>query len=86
MRGGRILSVGINKRRNNPLIFENKDGIINGSHIHAEIDAMRKVTNLQGAKIYIARVNNNGKPGLSRPCPQCYDRIVNAGITKVVYT
>ena len=87
VKGGRILSTGINKVRNHPDVLSSKEEVKSESHIHAEIDAIRKVSNLDGAKIYVARLNKNGTSvGLSRPCDSCYDKIVEVGITKIIYT
>lgn len=86
VKGGRIISTGINKIRNHPDVFGESTEIKKHSHIHAEIDAMRKVSDLRNAKIYVARINNNGKTGLSRPCDNCYNSILEAGITRIVYT
>lgn len=86
VRGGRIISTGINKVRNHPDVLEDAVTIKAESHIHAEVDAIRKVDDLKGAKIYVARVNRHGSPSLSRPCESCYSRITDVGITKIVYT
>lgn len=86
VKGGRILSTGINKVKNHPDVFEDKETILENSHIHAEVDALKKVGRVKGATIYIVRVNKTGKTGLSRPCDSCYERIVDAGITKIIYT
>lgn len=86
VRGGRIISTGINKFKNHPMVFNDVKLIKQSAHVHAEIDAMRKIGDLRGAKIYIARINKNGVRGLSRPCDACYQEITNAGIHKIVYT
>ena len=86
VKGGRIVSTGINKVRNHPDVLESPDVIKSDAHVHAEVDAIRKGGDLRGAKIYVARVNRSGFPGLSRPCESCYGRIVEAGVTKIVYT
>ena len=86
VKGGRVLSTGINKFKNHPNIFENKSIIKQKAHIHAEADAIRKAGDLKGATIYVARINKTGNTGLSRPCNYCYEKIIEAGITKIVYT
>lgn len=56
-------------------------------HVHAEIDAIKKVKGgLKGATIYVARISPFGKGMLSRPCDRCYDIITSSGINKIVYT
>ena len=86
VRGGNVLSLGINKMRNHPNIIQ-EELIKDACHIHAEIDAIKKVKrDLRGATIYVARVSPFGKGVMSRPCNRCYEQITNAGITKIVYT
>lgn len=82
VKSGRVLSIGINKLKNNP---EHVVGYGLCS-IHAEADAISRVKNPRGAAIYIARVNNNGEPRLSRPCDDCAKMIRDVGISKIVYT
>ena len=86
VKGGRIISTGVNKIRNHPDLFDDESLIKKESHVHAEIDAIKKVSDLRGAKIYIARINRSGQQRLSRPCDNCYNYIVDSGITKIVYT
>lgn len=82
VKGGRVLSIGINKWKNNP---ENVVGYGKCS-VHAEADAISRVKNPRGATIYVARVNNQGHPRLSRPCDGCATMIREVGISKVIYT
>ncbi len=85
VRGGSVISVGINKNRNHPTVVSSEH-IKTHCSVHAEIDALRKVKNAKGATIYVARVNRKGQDRLSRPCDRCHDAIRDAGIRKVVYT
>jgi len=85
VKGGRVMSVGINKFRNHPLIIQ-PEIIKTVCSVHAEMDALRKIRDARGATIYVARVNNGGKTRLSRPCNYCYKAIREAGINKIVYT
>ena len=82
---GRVMSVGINKWRNHPSIIE-ESKVKHECSVHAEIDAMSRVKDARGATIYVARVNNNGEPLLSRPCDNCHSAIIDAGISKIIYT
>ena len=85
VKGGRVLSVGINKFRNHPLIIQ-PEIIKTVCSVHAEVDALRKIKDARGATIYVARVNNRGAERMSRPCNYCYDAIRKAGISKIIYT
>lgn len=53
---------------------------------HAEIRAMKGVKNTQGATMYIARLSSGGTTLLSRPCVWCLCHIIDAGISRIVYT
>lgn len=86
VRGGNVLSLGINKMKNHPDVIP-EELIKDACHVHAEIDAIKKVKNdLRGATIYVARVSPFGKGVMSRPCNKCYQAISSAGISKIVYT
>jgi|ERR1044071_995398 tRNA(Arg) A34 adenosine deaminase TadA len=81
-KGGSILSVGVNRRRNDPAVT------VKGATFHAEEMAIR---NLRGAdankaKIYVARVSKLDIPALSRPCNRCYVLIKRMGIKEIYYT
>lgn len=85
VKGGRIISTGTNKFRNDPLNVQS-EYIKTSCSVHAEIDAIKKVSDLRGATIYVARVNKQGRPALSRPCDNCFEEIQRVGIRKVVHT
>lgn len=84
-RGGRVLGIGFNKFRNHPSIIE-PDKIKEHCSIHAEVDALSKVSDPRRATIYVARVSNSGDDRLSKPCSYCHRFIVESGIKKIVYT
>lgn len=85
VKGGRVLSTGMNKERNHPKIVSSEH-IKTHCSVHAEIDALKKAGDVRGATMYIARVNKRGQDRSSRPCDKCYSNIINAGIKKIVYT
>lgn len=88
VRGGSVLSIGVNKWRNDMSLTNDmfNDGRSADVSVHAEIDALSRVANPAGATIYIARINKAGEPRLSGPCNDCSEALDNAGITKIVYT
>lgn len=95
VKGGRVISTGYNKYVNPPHLFPDKSPNEDGysefrqhSSIHAEIDAIRGVDPeiVRGATIYVARVTHGGGVGLSRPCENCTNALIDAGVRKVVYT
>lgn len=83
-KGGSLMSVGVNVIKNDPFIVGTD--AVNPNH-HAETMAIRATkADLRGAVIYVARINNSGKPMMSRPCKTCREAIALAGIRKIVYT
>lgn len=88
VRGGSVLSIGINKWRNDfPLVStDNEDEKSFDISVHAEIDALSRVSNPRGATIYIARVNKKGQARMSKPCKRCAQALKDAGVSKVIYT
>lgn len=82
----RVLGVGKNKRKNHPSIVSENHIKLHCS-VHAEEDAIKNSnTQLKGATIYVARVNNFGIDRNSKPCSNCQALIEKHGIKKVVYT
>lgn len=85
VKGGRVISTGINKERSHPRIVSSEH-IKDHCSVHAEIDAIKKAKDVSGATIYVARVNKRGVARDSRPCNRCYEVIKNNGIKKIIYT
>lgn len=84
VRKGKIISWGINSLRNHPSVCSDPKA---QAGRHAEREAIRRAnTNLEGATIYVARINKTGDPLLSKPCKACQEAIEKAGIKKVIYT
>lgn len=75
-----VLALGINKTKNNP---EFVDQYLS---VHAEIDALSRVRNPEGATIYVARVKRGGGFGLAKPCPRCQKALAEAGVKRAIYT
>lgn len=82
---GRVMSIGINKWRNHPNIIE-KSKVKSECSVHAEVDAISRVGDTKGATMYVARINAGGQPVFSRPCDNCHLAILDAGISKIIYT
>lgn len=88
VKGGRVLAQGINKPKTNQFIetYAHHEDCT----IHAEahvILQVRKKIDLNGAKLYVARMRKNDKqPGISKPCIMCQKIIRRYGIKKVFYT
>ena len=55
--------------------------------IHAEVSAVKSCRgSVEGATIYVARVNNAGVPRMSKPCNECRGILAYAGVKRVVWT
>ena len=88
VRGGSVLAVGYNKQKNDPIIFGDagSEEAQRNSTVHAEMDALSRVTSAKGAVVYVARINRRGEPVLSRPCDNCYESLRDAGVKKIIFT
>lgn len=86
VRGGSVLSVGVNKWKNKELPPTSPDVYNPNITVHAEIDALSRVKDARGTTIYVARVTKLGEERFSRPCPRCEKVLVAAGVKRVVYT
>jgi deoxycytidylate deaminase len=90
--GGRILSVGFNKRSRNSFVLHFQKGVRDHCQAtHAEQDAIlraRKKVDLTGAKIYVVRIGGHGMNTLamSRPCVMCENILYRYGITRAYYS
>lgn len=84
VKGGRVLSVGINANRNDPTHSYPSHSL----STHAEAAALKAIRGdeCRGSKIYVARLLRNDSSGLSRPCDLCYLKIRRAGIKEIIYT
>lgn len=81
VKGGRVLSMGVNRYRNHP----SKVGI-EGVSYHAEEVALKRAGDARGATIYVARVTRSGIMGLARPCERCQELLAEHGVHTAVWT
>lgn len=87
VKGGRVVSVGINKWRISPEMASKEKEYNPNMTYHAEADAISRVSgDLSGAVIFVARINKKGLWSFSRPCNRCMKLINSAGIKKIIYT
>jgi deoxycytidylate deaminase len=86
VKSGRVVGMGVNKDRNNPL-FVSPEHIKTHCSRHAEVAAIRNAGyNVRGATLYVARVNRQGADRNSKPCFRCQKIILENKIKKVIYT
>jgi deoxycytidylate deaminase len=60
----------------------------NGDAIHAEHAAINRAwrSGTEGATIIVIRVRKNGTMGMSKPCDACMNRLIEAGVKRVIYS
>ena len=86
VKSGRVLGTGYNKNKNNPMQVS-PEHIKTHCSRHAEVEAIRDARfAVDGAILYVARVNSQGKDRNSKPCKYCQAVIISTNIKKVIYT
>lgn len=86
--GKRLVGAGINSRKTHPLqskFSKHPEAIC----IHAEIAAIadcRRIEDLSGMTMFIARVGHDGEPKLAKPCSGCQKAIIAFNLKDVIWT
>lgn len=80
VKSGRVLGGDVNTPRITP------DTPPNRCSTHAEIRVIKNTKNTDGATMYIARLLLNNNTAMAKPCVWCLEHIIEAGISRVVYT
>jgi len=87
VKSGKPISMGVNKRRTDPLAFgEDTEAIKCHSGYHAEVSALKRIKAPNNVVLYVARVNAAGMPAMSKPCSRCQEYIDALGIKKIIFT
>jgi len=89
VKGGRVVSVGFNKGSYCAFGQRFRDQYKYGHATqHAEISAILGISakTTQGASMYVARINNENKFRMSKPCCMCHEVMEFVGVRKVYYT
>ena len=87
VKGGSILSIGFNDTSINS--FVRHYATAPHTNLHAEVDAIlqaRRKSDLNGCKIYVARVRRDNSVALARPCNMCQNVLARYGIRTAIYT
>lgn len=86
VKSGRVVGTGYNKNKNNPMQVS-PEHIKTHCSRHAEVEAIRDAKfAVEGAVLYVARVNKQGQERNSKPCKYCQAVISASKIKKVIYT
>lgn len=80
VKSGRVMGGSPNITRRSPRTPPNRFST------HAEIAAINIASDCDRATLYIARLNNADQYSISRPCAWCVQKIIEAGISRVVFT
>ena len=88
VKGSSIRNVACNKHRHCSFGKRFRDHNDGDPTLHAELGAIlgmdRSIT--QGSTIYVVRINREGLPRMSKPCPMCESALKHVGVKRVVYT
>lgn len=81
--------VGINSRKTHPKSIKRDDNVL-FSNQHAEFDVLKRIPYhlRKRAKIYVFRFKKNGVLAIAKPCKDCENLILSAGLNpkRVYYT
>lgn len=82
VRGGSVLSMGVNRYRNHPSKVTSLEGV----SYHAEEVAIRRAGDVDGSTIYVARITRSGHIGMAMPCARCQESLHEHGIHTAIWT
>lgn len=80
VKSGRVLSYATNIPRKGPDTPPFRESI------HAEVAAMKGVKKIDGATIYVARLDSFDNLALSMPCEYCVEHMISCGVNRVVFS
>lgn len=85
VKGGRLISVGINKDQSAPKIYARPDRP--NMNLHSEISACHNIDRreLKNATAYIGGISKTGGKILTKPCRMCYSWLQTMGIKRIVF-
>lgn len=89
VKGNWLIATGWNQKKSHPKQKHyNKTRNLNcNDYLHAEIHSLVRSgrEDVEGADIYVARLDKKGKPANCKPCKACAKAIEDAGISRVFY-
>jgi len=80
VKSGRVLGGSANITKTSPSTPPNRFST------HAEIAALRVSSETEDSTLYVSRLNSSDQMALARPCSWCMQKILEAGIYRVVYS
>jgi hypothetical protein len=94
----KIFSMGFNSTKSHPeqakfkrpvTYIVNTSDVIPYNYLHAEIDCLKNIQEINGRRstLYVVRVDNKGQLANSKPCSGCESKIRSIkGLNRVVYS
>lgn len=80
VKSGRVLSGDVNILKSSPTTPPKR------FTTHAEIRALKSASNPKSSTVYVARLGKKGDITMARPCAWCLQYMIDAGVSRVVYT
>lgn len=90
--GSKILGIGFNrhgwsfKQKGRYPVKKMNDNCCN---VHAEVDALLRVSNrddINGSTVYVVRTTKNGNLAMSQPCPMCSEILKEHGVKRAFFS
>jgi deoxycytidylate deaminase len=92
----KIIAASANKLKTHPIQavydqyrFKCESDLQNMHSLHAEIACLNMIKqdiDFRDLELYIVRLRKNGEYGLARPCPSCFQYIIEKGIWRINYS
>ena len=88
VKGSSVRSISCNKHRHCSFGARFRREGYGEATLHAELGAILGLSRstTQGATVYVARINKEGKARISKPCPMCEAAMRHVGVRRVYYT
>jgi len=80
VKSGRVLSQGVNVAKKGPDTPPFRESV------HAEVNAMRGVNGIEGATVYVARLDACDDLVMAKPCEYCITHMKNNFVRRVVFS
>lgn len=84
--GKQMLSMACNTSKTHPSCQLWYPSLIQSQHAEFAAITAAKRANFKGCSIYVIRIDNNGEPALSAPCPYCAKLITSKRFSLVIHT
>lgn len=82
----RVVSYGFNSLKTRASVLRHNKGMHARTCTHAEVDALRKVSDPSGLTLYVASLGRGGEVKNSKPCEDCQRLIDRSGLKRIIYT